>query len=139
MWQFTLTQKGSQRGKNLAKSVGLVAKLEVDLESKTEDNGPREKSANKVTINMYDKELMPVVDELYMNDQSMTLLQMNLHLRSTQRQRVLVLFQTSEIAIDYKFRLIRDHTVLTSKVKKTPSIYYWSYFTQRLNRIFSTS
>lgn len=76
MWQFTLTQKGSQRGKNLAKSVGLVAKLEVDLESKTEDSGPREKSANKVTINMYDKELMPVVDELYMNDQSMTLLQM---------------------------------------------------------------
>ena len=69
LWQFTLTQKGSQRGKNLAKSVGLVAKLEVDLESKTEENGgPREKSANKVTINMYDKELMPVVDELYLND-----------------------------------------------------------------------
>lgn len=36
----------------------------------------REKSVNKVTINMYDKELMPVVDELYMHDQSMSLLAM---------------------------------------------------------------
>ena len=68
VWQFTLTQKGSQRGKNLAKSVGLVAKLEVDLDSKAEDLDLREKSVNKVTINMYDKELMPVVDELYMHD-----------------------------------------------------------------------
>ena len=77
LWQFTLTQKGSHRGKSLAKSVGLVAKLEVDLENKAEDEKcPREKSANKVTINMYDKELMPVVDELYLNDQSMSLLQM---------------------------------------------------------------
>ena len=58
--------------------MGLVAKLEVDLENKTEDEKcpNREKSANKVTINMYDKELMPVVDELYLNDQSMSLLQM---------------------------------------------------------------
>ncbi len=34
------------------------------------------KSVNKVTINMYDKELMPLVDDLYLNDQSMQLLQM---------------------------------------------------------------
>jgi len=34
------------------------------------------KSMNKVTINMYDKELMPVVDDLYLNDQSMVLLSM---------------------------------------------------------------
>ena len=52
----------------MAKAVGLVAKLEVDLDSKAEDMDLREKSVNKVTINMYDKELMPVVDELYMHD-----------------------------------------------------------------------
>lgn len=34
------------------------------------------KSVNKVTINMYDKELMPIVDDLYLNDQSMVLLSM---------------------------------------------------------------
>ena len=52
----------------MAKAVGLVAKLEVDIDSKVEDMDLREKSVNKVTINMYDKELMPVVDDLYMHD-----------------------------------------------------------------------
>jgi hypothetical protein len=84
-WQFTLTNKGTQRAKNLAKSVGLLIKLEVDIEasldiSKHEPNSEegfnRVKSINKVTINMYDKELMPVVDDLYLNDQSMVLLSM---------------------------------------------------------------
>ena len=76
MWQFTMTHKGTQRAKNLAKSVGLLIKLEVDLEqadlSKAENSNsffnPPAKSVNKVTINMYDKELMPVVDDLYLND-----------------------------------------------------------------------
>lgn len=79
-----MTHKGTQRAKNLAKSVGLLIKLEVDLEEgagKLEDSGsffnPKPlKSVNKVTINMYDKELMPVVDDLYLNDQSMVLLSM---------------------------------------------------------------
>ena len=69
----------------MAKSVGLVVKLEADLDeekliegaaikSKEEFDSfskiPRQtdKSMNKITINMYDKELMPVVDELYLND-----------------------------------------------------------------------
>lgn len=84
LWQFTMTSKGTQRAKNLAKSVGLVIKLEVDLEEapKLEDSASffdsklAAKSVNKVTINMYDKELMPVVDDLYLNDQSMVLLSM---------------------------------------------------------------
>lgn len=89
LWQFTMTQKGTQRAKNLAKSVGLLIKLEVDLESALDasKNEPKSedaffnsrlpvKSMNKVTINMYDKELMPVVDDLYLNDQSMVLLSM---------------------------------------------------------------
>ena len=79
-----MTHKGTQRAKNLAKSVGLLIKLEVDLEEgagKMEDsasffNTKPQKSVNKVTINMYDKELMPVVDDLYLNDQSMVLLSM---------------------------------------------------------------
>jgi hypothetical protein len=71
-----MTHKGTQRAKNLAKSVGLLIKLEVDLEesfNKLEDsssffNQKPMKSVNKVTINMYDKELMPLVDDLYLND-----------------------------------------------------------------------
>ena len=46
----------------MAKSVGLVVKLEVDLEDGSQ------RSANKITINMYDKDLMPIVDDLYLND-----------------------------------------------------------------------
>jgi hypothetical protein len=59
----------------------LLIKLEVDLEDvpKAEELFealPSRKSVNKVTINMYDKDLMPVVDDLYLNDQSMVLLSM---------------------------------------------------------------
>ena len=32
MWEFTLTSKGTLRAKNLAKAVGLLIKLEVDLD-----------------------------------------------------------------------------------------------------------
>jgi hypothetical protein len=39
----------------LCKAAGLVVKVEVDLLS----------GKNKVTVDMYDKELMPVVDDLY--------------------------------------------------------------------------
>ena len=35
-----------------------------------------QKSMNKITINMYDKDLIPLVDDLYINDQSNTLLSM---------------------------------------------------------------
>ena len=66
MWEFALTSKGTLRAKNLAKAVGLLVKLEVDLDQSINLN----KSVNKVTIDMYDKDLMPVVDELYLNDQS---------------------------------------------------------------------
>lgn len=70
-WQFTITMKGTQRAKNLAKSVGLVVKLEVDLEDKPDKSY---RSGNKITINMYDKDLIPIVDELYLNDQTTGLL-----------------------------------------------------------------
>ena len=66
-WQFTITQKGTQRAKNLAKSVGLIVKLEIDLDE-TNKQANRQKSVNKITINMYDKDVMPVVDDLYLND-----------------------------------------------------------------------
>ena len=69
-WQFTMTLKGTSRAKNLAKSVGLVVKLEIDLEDGSQ------RSANKITINMYDKDLMPIVDDLYLNDQTQGLLSM---------------------------------------------------------------
>ena len=39
-----------------------------------ESKGNLQKSVNKITINMYDKDVMPVVDELYMNDQTAGLL-----------------------------------------------------------------
>lgn len=58
-WKFTMTEKGKNRAKNLCKGVGLQIQLETDLENPTK---------NKITINMYDKDLMPVVDSLYMMD-----------------------------------------------------------------------
>lgn len=70
-WQFILTQKGTQRAKNLARAIGLQVQLEVELD---ENSGAH--TGNKITINMYDKGLMPVVDELYLNDQSQQLLTM---------------------------------------------------------------
>ena len=78
-WQFILTQKGTQRAKNLAKSVGLVVKIEVDLDESANLAGVKgnlQRSVNKITINMYDKDLMPIVDDLYLNDQAAGLLQM---------------------------------------------------------------
>lgn len=54
----------------MAKAVGLLIKLEVDLDQSADMN----KSVNKVTIDMFDKDLMPVVDDLYLNDQSNHLL-----------------------------------------------------------------
>lgn len=62
-----MTQKGIKRAKGLCKSVGLLVNLEVDLERPNK---------NKVTINMYDKDLMPVVEDLYLHDQSMSVLMM---------------------------------------------------------------
>ena len=61
-------------GKNLAKAVGLVAKLEVDLDAIAEVENSQEASAHKITISMFDQEVMPVIDELYQHDQSMTLM-----------------------------------------------------------------
>eukprot|EP00347_Sterkiella_histriomuscorum_P011553 403372017 len=58
-WKFSMTDKGKNRAKNLCKGVGLQIQLETDLENPTK---------NKITINMYDKDLMPVVDQLYMLD-----------------------------------------------------------------------
>ena len=51
----------------MAKSVGLVVKLEIDLDETNRQTNPQ-KSVNKITINMYDKDVMPVVDDLYLND-----------------------------------------------------------------------
>ena len=49
----------------------MVVKLEVDL-----SEGLEGKSQNKITINMYDKDVMPVVDDLYLNDQANGLMRM---------------------------------------------------------------
>jgi len=54
-----MTSKGIKRAKGLCKSVGLVVNLEVDLS---------DKSRNKITINMYDRHLMPIVEDLYFTD-----------------------------------------------------------------------
>lgn len=74
-WEFTLTQKGTQRAKNLAKSVGLIIKLEIDLDESNKCSDLK-RAMNKITINMYDKDLMPIVDDLYLNDQTNGLLTM---------------------------------------------------------------
>lgn len=59
----------------MAKSVGLVVKLEIDLDETNRQANPQ-KSVNKITINMYDKDVMPVVDDLYLNDQTAGILSM---------------------------------------------------------------
>ena len=46
--------------KELCKNVGILVNIEVDI---------FEKSKNRVTINLYDRHLMPIVQDLYMDDQ----------------------------------------------------------------------
>jgi len=58
-WKMLMTQKGIKSAKGLCKSVGLLVNLEVDL---------NDKKRNKITINMYDKHLMPIVEDLYFTD-----------------------------------------------------------------------
>jgi hypothetical protein len=41
--------------------VGILVNLEVDL---------NDKARNKITINMYDRHLMPLVEDLYFTDQT---------------------------------------------------------------------
>ena len=60
-WRMVMTQKGIKRAKGLCKSVGLIVNLEVDL---------NDKARNKITINMYDRHLMPIVEDLYFTDQT---------------------------------------------------------------------
>lgn len=60
-WRILMTQKGLKRAKGLCKQVGLLINLEIDL---------NDKSRNKITINMYDRHLMPIVEELYFTDQT---------------------------------------------------------------------
>jgi hypothetical protein len=62
-WRMLMTQKGIKRAKGLCKSVGILINLEVDL---------NDKSRNKITINMYDRHLMPLVEDLYFTDQTQT-------------------------------------------------------------------
>ena len=58
-WKFVLTDKGKKRAQSLCKSVGIQVNVEIDIENPT---------TNKITINLYDRELMPVVDDLYYGD-----------------------------------------------------------------------
>lgn len=51
-----MTEKGKKRAKALCKSVGILVSIEIDIENPT---------TNKITINLYDKDVMPLVDELY--------------------------------------------------------------------------
>lgn len=61
LWRMIMTSKGIKRAKGLCKAVGLLVNIEVDL---------NDKSRNKITINMYDRNLMPIVDDLYYTDQT---------------------------------------------------------------------
>lgn len=58
-WRMTFTAKGVKKAKVLCKNVGVVVNLEMDLE---------DPSINKITISMYDKSVMPVVEDLYYQD-----------------------------------------------------------------------
>lgn len=58
-WKMLMTQKGLKRAKGLCKSVGLLVNLEVDM---------NDSSKNKITVNMYDRHLMPLVEDLYFTD-----------------------------------------------------------------------
>jgi hypothetical protein len=55
-WHFVMTEKGKKRAKGLCRSVGILVSVEIDIENPT---------TNKITINLYDKDVMPLVDELY--------------------------------------------------------------------------
>lgn len=67
LWRMIMTSKGIKRAKGLCKAVGLLVNIEVDLNDKDERTG---KSRNKITINMYDRNQMPIVDDLYYTDQT---------------------------------------------------------------------
>ena len=56
-----MTEKGKKRAKGLCRSVGILVSVEIDIENPT---------TNKITINLYDKDVMPLVDELYQGDAS---------------------------------------------------------------------
>ena len=62
-WKFVLSQKGTQRAKNLSRAIGLQVQLEVEID---ETSGSH--TGNKITINMYDKGMMPVLDDMYLTD-----------------------------------------------------------------------
>ena len=55
-WRFLMTDKGKKRAKGLCRAVGILVSVEIDIENPT---------TNKITINLYDKDVMPLVDELY--------------------------------------------------------------------------
>jgi len=54
-----MTEKGKKRAKALCRSVGIVLSVEIDIE---------QGQTNKVTVNLYDKDMMPLVDQLYTDD-----------------------------------------------------------------------
>jgi hypothetical protein len=55
-WRFVMTEKGKKRARALCRNVGILVSVEIDIENPT---------INKITINLYDKDVMPLVDELY--------------------------------------------------------------------------
>ena len=60
-WRFLMTDKGKKRAKSLCRNVGILVSVEIDIENPT---------TNKITINLYDKDVMPLVDELYQIESS---------------------------------------------------------------------
>lgn len=62
-----MTEKGRKRAKCLCRSVGILISVEINIENP---------STNKVTINLYDKDVMPLVDELYAADNANNLSRM---------------------------------------------------------------
>lgn len=63
-WRFVMTDKGVKRARCLCRSVGILVSVELDIERPT---------TNKITINLYDKDLMPIVDELYQGDNALNI------------------------------------------------------------------
>lgn len=60
-WKILMTQRGLKRGKGLFRAVGLQVTIGVNLTNKHKNN---------ITINVYDKDMMPLVDNLYFTDQT---------------------------------------------------------------------
>lgn len=84
-----MTDKGKKRAKALCRSVGILISVEIDIENPI---------TNKITINLYDKDVMPLVDELYNVDQTNNVSRMK---DEVEGDSLLPLGRTNNIFEDY--------------------------------------